>query len=80
MSIIIFRYKFITWSKGDYLERSSGERGGKDSIIENEYDIHTQYEYNMTYTVENIIMKSVILYNEKFGNQFTTCLALFHLN
>lgn len=80
MSIIIFRYKFITWSKGDYLERSSGERVGKDSIIENEYDIHTQYEYNMTYTVENIIMKSVILHNEKFGNQFTTCLALFHLN
>lgn len=47
MSIIIFRYKFITWSKGDYLERSSGERGGKDSTIENEYDIHTQY-LNMT--------------------------------
>lgn len=42
------------------MEKNSGERGGKDSIIENKYDIHTQYEYDMTYTIENIIMKSVI--------------------
>lgn len=62
------------------LGKNSGERDGKDSIIENKYDIHTQYEYDMTYTIENIIMNSVILYNEKFTYKFTTCLALFYLN